>query len=68
MSAHWIGQTSAVDKKFVLKNVLIGFCPLPVDHDDDDGTHLGQAMFDVICRAELKHKVRYYVHSIALFC
>ena len=63
VTAHWIEEPTSA--KWELKNALIGFTRLNNAHN---GERLGQALFKVIERIGIGHKVSLLVRSMFHFC
>ena len=60
VTGHWIEESTP--SQWELKSVLLGFTRLNNVHN---GKHLGQALYKIIKRIDIRHKVREYATPFA---
>jgi len=60
VTGHWIEESTP--SQWELKSALLGFTRLNNAHN---GKHLGQALYKIIKRIDIRHKVREYATPFA---
>lgn len=63
MTGHWIEETSPGD--WQLKSALLGFTQMNSAHN---GVRLGRALYKIISRVGIRHKVRVLCSLLSLHC